>query len=63
MPVKSDIEIIEAAYEGTISQLYSIFFESMSAAHSEETKKHAEEGFRRGVHQARKVRDRALQLI
>jgi len=63
MPPKTETEIIQLAYEASVSQVYAIFFESMSSTQSGETQRQAEESFARGMKLARRVRDRALQLL
>lgn len=63
MTNKSDREIIEASYESSVNQVYTVFFESMAATQSEGTQRQAEEGFVKGIELARRVRDIALKLL
>jgi hypothetical protein len=57
-------QIIEDAYANTSRVLYSVFSQSHIAANGDaQQEAKAEEAFQKGVLRARKVRDRALELL
>jgi len=63
MPPKPDTDIIDAAYESTITQLYTAFFNAMVIAQDEQDKDKAAQAFHKGVLLARVVLEKAKQLL
>jgi hypothetical protein len=60
---KPDADIIDVAYESTITQVYSVFFNSMVTAQNDQDKNQAAQTFHEGVQLARSVREKAKQLL
>jgi hypothetical protein len=58
-----DQDIILAAYQDTIKQVYTVFFNSCAAAETPQDQQQAEQLFVTGVTTARKIRDRALAIL
>ena len=63
MPPKTDAEIIDGAYEASVSQLYGVFFNAMVTAQSEQEKGQAAQAFHEGVKLARAARQKAKELL
>jgi hypothetical protein len=63
LPPKADVDIIDAAYESTITQLYTVFFNAMVTAQNDQEKDLAAQTFHEGVQLARAVREKAKQLL
>ena len=61
--LKPDIDILSDAYESTITQMYTVFFNAMASAQYDKEKADAEQAFRDGVQLARVVLEKAKQLL
>lgn len=60
----TDAEVIQAAYEEQLAELFDVFFANLLEADGETGDvAMAEEAFQAGLHQARHARDRALTLL
>lgn len=59
----SDQDIIHQAYAEALRGLFNLFFDSSTVAKNAEDRKKAEERFKAGVAAARKIRDRATELV
>lgn len=55
-----DPDIVQAAYEETVKELFSVFYDSYIAASTQQEKQQAEQRFKTAVKNARDCRDRAL---
>lgn len=57
-------EIIEAAYQNAVKDLFAMFFDSLTAANGDEDQeRRADERFARGIAIAKNARTRALRLL
>ena len=60
----SDADYIEQAYSESIKQVFKVFFHALANAGSDTQKEEvAERAFKVGVVLARKVRDKALEIL
>jgi hypothetical protein len=59
----TDQDIINQAYQETLSKLFSIFFDAYSIAANAADKTQAEQRFQNGVNAARSARDKAITLL
>ncbi|HLI17413.1 MAG TPA: hypothetical protein VKV22_03975 [Rhodanobacteraceae bacterium] len=60
----SDAQIIQSAYAETLSKLFAVFFDALSASGGNSTAAtQAADDFGKGIALARKARDQALQLV
>lgn len=60
MPVKPDSDIIQSAYEGTVSKVFATFVDNLASG---DLQSDAETKFSNGIQLARTARDKALQII
>lgn len=56
-------EILDRAYEGTIQQLYTVFYNELLLAQNSAQREDAEHRFQAGVRRARQIRARAEELL
>ncbi len=60
----TDRDVVQAAYEDQLAQLFELFFANTVQADGRAAEvAQAERAFQAGVQQAREVRDRALMLL
>jgi hypothetical protein len=55
-----DSDIVQAAYEETVSKLFSVFYDAYVASSTQQEKQQAEQRFKVAVKRARDCRDRAF---
>jgi hypothetical protein len=59
----TDQDIINQAYQATLSQLFDVFFDSYATAKTPADKTQAEQRFQNGISIARSARDKAITLL
>jgi len=57
---KADSDIINGAYEATVSKVFATFVDNLASGNSPDD---AETKFKNGIQLARAARDKALQLL
>lgn len=59
----NEVDLIKSAFEEQIKSTFNIFFDASTTAQNAQVKTEAEERFKKGILNARAIRDRALALL
>ena len=59
----NEVELIKSAFEEQIKSTFNIFFDAYTTAQNDQAKSEAEERFKKGILNARAIRDRALAIL